>query len=70
MIAGKAHRRHHVGGPGAAGDQPRAPVDHAVPDFAGIVITAVAGAQQRAAQIGGKVLHCGFFEDPVARRRW
>jgi hypothetical protein len=41
------------------------PVDHPVPDFAGLVITAIAGTQQRATQIGRKVIYRGLLEDRV-----
>jgi hypothetical protein len=63
VSAGEAHRRDDVGDARAAGDERRMPVDHAVPDLAGLVITAVAGVQQRAAQTGRKVVHGGVLED-------
>ena len=37
-VAGEAHRRGHVGGAAAAGDQPRSSVDGAVPDGSGVVV--------------------------------
>jgi hypothetical protein len=60
--AGEAHRRDDIGQSGAARNQRRAPVDHAVPDFPGFVVPRVAWAEQWAAQAGPKSVHCGAVE--------
>ena len=42
-VAGEAHGNGHIGGAVAAGDQPRASVDGAVPDRSGVVVVGVVG---------------------------
>src|SRR5215210_8662802 len=75
LPTGVANGRDHVGRPGAAGDQPRAAVDHGVVDGACLV---VAGAAVRAqlpaeicAQLRERVLlsagHCFLLSDCDAR---
>ena len=49
VLAREVHRAHHVRRPGAACDERRTAVDHAVPDRAGLVVTGVAFAEQRSA---------------------
>jgi hypothetical protein len=48
VLAGEAHRRGHVGGPAAAGDEPGAPVDGAVPHGSGGVVVGVVSCDQLA----------------------
>src|SRR5690606_13431902 len=48
--AGETHGRDHVGGPDASGDQPRAPVDGAVPDCTGDVVVGVVDTDQLASE--------------------
>src|SRR5438128_7431442 len=43
---GELDGRDDVGHPGAADDERRAPVDHAVPDFAGGLVAGINGTQQ------------------------
>ena len=50
MGTGEVNCADDIGDPGAAGDEPWALIDHAVPDFAGLVVVGIAGAEQRAAQ--------------------
>ena len=50
VVAPEIHRRDHVGDIDTAGDQQRPLVDHAVVEFAGIVIVGVAALDERAAQ--------------------
>src|SRR5262245_41309578 len=50
VIASEAHRRDHVGGPDASGDQVRAPVNSAVPDCTGDVIDGVTGTNRPASE--------------------
>jgi hypothetical protein len=52
VVAREADAVDHVRRAGAAGDQRRAAVDHAVPDHAGGVVALVAGFEQAAAQAG------------------
>ena len=58
VVAGEAHRGGHVGGPAAAGDQPGAPVDGAVPYGAGAVVSILAGGDHLAPEPGD--LHRGW----------
>ena len=51
---GEADGSLHVGRAGASGDEGRPPVDHRVPDRAGVVVARVAGAQEGAAKLGPK----------------
>jgi hypothetical protein len=52
FAAGKVDREHDVVGIVAASDQRRAPVDHAVVDLAGVVISRIARMHQRALEAG------------------
>jgi hypothetical protein len=56
-VAGEAHRRGHVGGAAAAGDQPGSPVDGAVPHGSGVVVVVVVGDDHIAPEPGN--LHRG-----------
>lgn len=83
MLAGHVHRGHHVRGAGAARDQPGLPVDHGVPDLAGLLVLGVVGAHDVALELPGQLLgdalaQClvdepGAYADtaagPSARRR-
>jgi hypothetical protein len=60
---GEVDCRDDIGGPGAAGDERRVAVDHAVPDFAGVIVALVARTQEWATQACLKFLHRGFLED-------
>jgi hypothetical protein len=42
-VAAEARRRGHIGGAGAAGDQPWSSVDGAVPHGSGLVVVVVVG---------------------------
>ena len=53
----EAHRRGHVGDPGASGDQSGSPVDHAVPHGAGVVVVSGSGGDHLAPEPGD--LHAG-----------
>jgi hypothetical protein len=52
VVAGEAHGRGDVGGPAAAGDQPGAPIDGAVPYGACVVVSIVAGGDHVAPELG------------------
>lgn len=54
--AGEGDRGDHVADPGAADDQRRALVDHAIPDPAGGVVAVVPRADDLAAQAGREIL--------------
>ena len=54
--AGEIDALDHVGNAGTAGDEGWAPVDHAIPDGAGRVVTGIASAQQWTAQAGPAML--------------
>ncbi len=43
MFPGCSHRRHDIGGRGAAGDSRRPTVDHEVPDASRLLVLLVAG---------------------------
>jgi hypothetical protein len=51
-LAGETHRCRHVGGAAAAGDEVRVPVDGAVPDGAGVVVSIVVGGDHVAPKSG------------------
>jgi len=51
-VAGEAHRRGHVGGTAAAGNQPGSSVDAAVPYGAGVVVVVVVGGDHLAPEPG------------------
>src|SRR5262249_59024034 len=57
-VAGEPYRCGHVGDTAAAGDQPGAPVDRAVPHGAGVVVSIVAGGDHLAPEPGD--LRCGW----------
>ena len=57
-VAGEAHRCGHVGGAAAAGDQPGASVDRAVPHGSGVVVVMVVGGDEVASEPGD--LHGGW----------
>ena len=59
LLAGEVDRGDDIGHVDAAGDQRRAPVDHAVVDLARLLVAgSVAGANQIAAHSRAEVLHC------------
>jgi hypothetical protein len=60
--AGELDGRDDVGHSGAADDERRAPVDHAVPDFAGGLVAGVHGTQQLAAHAGPEGFDGGVRE--------
>src|SRR5207302_1437476 len=62
VAAGEAHGVDHVRSPGAAHDELRALIDHAVPDFARLLVVIIAGADQVAAQAELEVLDRGLAE--------
>jgi hypothetical protein len=57
--AGEAYRRDDIGQSGAARNQRRASVDHAVPHFPGFIVARAAGTDQLAAQACPKSVHRG-----------
>ena len=64
VVAAEIHRRDHVGDVGAARDQQRPLVDHAVVELARLVVVGVIAPDQRAAQAAcefgdGFVVHDG-----------
>jgi hypothetical protein len=46
----EGHGSGDIGAPGAAGDQRRPVVDHAVPDSSGLVVAVIAGEEQFSTQ--------------------
>src|SRR5438128_10741346 len=66
---GELDGRDDVGHPGAAHDERRAPVDHAVPDFAGGLVAGVHGTQQLATHAGPESLNGGVREYSVRALR-
>jgi len=54
VLARELHRRDDVGRAGAAGDQRRPVVNQCIPDGARLIVTLIAGEQQRTAQPGAK----------------
>jgi hypothetical protein len=58
VVAGEAHRRGHIGGAAAAGNQPRSSVDGAVPYGSGVVVVVVVGSDHVAPEPGD--LHRGW----------
>ncbi len=54
---GEVDRRDDIGGPSTAGDERGVAVDHAVPDFAGVVVARVARMEEWATQAGLEALH-------------
>jgi hypothetical protein len=69
VLAGERHGPDDVGRLRAAGDQRRAAVDRGVPDGAGGVVAAVAGAQEPAAQPRPKGINGIGGEHRLARSR-
>src|SRR5207253_10710894 len=62
VALGKSDRRHHVGDPGAADDQRRAPVDHPIMNGASAVVVVITGTEQFAAQAALELLDGGRRE--------
>jgi hypothetical protein len=56
VLAGEPDRRDHVVGARTAGDHPRTPVDHGIPDRARLVISGVARHQHPAIELGVQLL--------------
>jgi hypothetical protein len=50
VVTGETHRRDHVSGPDASGNQSRVSVDGTVPDCAGEVVVGVVGADEPASE--------------------
>jgi hypothetical protein len=69
VIASEAHRRDHVRGPDASGDQVRAPVNGAVPDCTGDVIVGVVGAD-KATSAHGDTNDTKFSANDIATIPW
>ena len=67
-VASEAHRRGHVGGAAAAGDQSRAPIDGAVPYGACVVVSIVVGGDQVAPE--SRDLHRGECCHRSSSGRW
>jgi hypothetical protein len=59
MLAGQPHRVNDVGCSGAANDQCRTPVDHAIPHGTRVIVGGVLRADQLAAQLRRKLLQDG-----------
>src|SRR5262249_43980966 len=67
VVAGETHRRDHIGGPDASGDQERAPVDRTVPNCTGDVVVGVVGTDQPASEPVN--LHVDWLLVPVVEAR-
>src|SRR5947207_1986732 len=65
VFAGEADRRRHIGSPGAADDQRRPTIDHAIPDDSRVVISCIAQSEQRAAQAARELLEFFLLDDCV-----
>src|SRR6202030_3082514 len=56
VLAGHGDRGHHIRGARAAQDEARPPVDHGVPDRAGLLVLGVVGADDVALELPGQLL--------------
>jgi hypothetical protein len=65
VVAGETHRRDHVGGPDASGDQARAPVDGTVPHCTGDVVVGVASLDKLPAQARLELFYGGIVQHDV-----
>src|SRR5262249_48964687 len=65
VSAGELDGRDDVSHPGTADDKRRAPVDHAVPDFAGGLIAGIHGTQQLTAHTAPEGLDGCYLEHGI-----
>jgi hypothetical protein len=68
VVAGEAHRCGDVGGTAAAGDQPGAPINSAIPNGACVVVSVVVGGDQVAPE--PRDLHRGWCCHRPSSGRW